>query len=147
MTQENITKSSAAQASTTDFAYILSLIGGILITIGSIIGIGLGAMGRPFFWGMGGMMGYYNYPYIMGGYYNYSSYGYYGMMYGLEVFGIIAGVLIIVFAALINSRPTDRKTYGILIIVFSVVSLLGMGGFFIGAIIGLIGGVLALVYA
>lgn len=143
MTQENITKSMSTQASTTDFAFALSLIGGILITVGSVIGIGLGAIGRPFFWGMGGMMGYYNYQYMMGGYYNYGGYGY-GMMYGFEAVGIITGILIIVFAALMKSRPSERKTYGILILAFSLVSLVGMGGFFIGAVLGLIGGVLAL---
>ena len=88
------------------------------------------------------MMGYYNYQYMMGGYY-YGSYGY-GIMYGLESFGIIIGILVIVFAILMRSRPADRKTYGVLIIAFSLVSFVGMGGFFIGAIIGLIGGALAL---
>ena len=99
-------------------------------------------MGRPFFffWGTmmggGGMMGSY-YPYMMGG-------GYYGIMVlGLELVGIVAGILVIVFAALMKSRPADSKTYGILVIVFSLVSFAGMGGFFIGAIVGLVGGVLA----
>jgi len=105
--------------------------------------MGLVAIGRPFFWGMGGMMGYNNYPYMMGGYY-FGSNGYYGMMYGLESVGIITGILVIVFAILMRSRPADRKTYGVLILAFSLVSLVGMGGFFIGAIIGLVGGVLAL---
>jgi hypothetical protein len=141
MTQENVGKTPAAQASTGDLPFALSLIGGVLIAIGPVVGMGLAVIGRPFFWGMGGMMGYYNYPYMMGGY---GSYDYYGVMYGLESVGIITGILVIVFAILMRSRPAERKTYGVLIIAFSLVSLVGMGGFFIGAIIGLVGGVLAL---
>jgi hypothetical protein len=142
MTQENVTRITAVAAST-ELAFALSLIGGVLITIGSVVGMGLAAIGRPFFWGMGGTMGYYGYPYMMGGYY-YGSTPYYGMMYGLESVGIITGILVIVFAVLMKSKPTDRKKYGVLILVFSLISFVGMGGFFIGAIIGLIGGVLAL---
>ena len=142
MTQENVAKPPVAQAST-DIVFVLSLIGGILIAIGSVVGVGLAAIGRPFFWGAGGMMGSYNYPYMMGGYY-YGSSGYNGMMYGLESIGIVTGILVIVFAILMKSKPSDRKTYGALILAFSLVSLIGMGGFFIGAIIGLVGGVLAL---
>jgi hypothetical protein len=145
MTQESAAKSTSTQTSP-DIAFLLSLIGGILITIGSAVGMGLGVIGRPFFWGMDGMMGdYYNYPYMMGGYYG--SNIYFGMMYGLEAVGIITGILVIIFAVLMRSRPTDRKTYGVLILVFSLISLVGMGGFFIGAVLGVIGGVLALVNA
>lgn len=104
MNQQNVpTKNNQANQSysSLDLAFVLSLIGGILITLGSAVGMGLGAIGRPFFWGMGGMMGYYGYPYMMGGNYPYYHYGgYYGMMYGLEAVGIITGVLVIVFALL-----------------------------------------------
>ena len=54
MTQENVAaKNLATQSSTLDLAFALSLIGGIFIALGSILGMGLAAMGRPFFWGMG----------------------------------------------------------------------------------------------
>lgn len=144
MTQENIPKpmSVQASASTFDLAFALSLTGGLLITIGSVIGIGLASMGRPFLWGIGGMMGGYG---MMGQYYYYGTNAYYGMMYGLQSFGIITGVLVIVFALLMRSRSPDSKIYGVLILAFSLVSLIGMGGFFIGALLGVIGGVLALI--
>ena len=142
MTQENTPKSSVAQTPTrpSGVAFVLSLIGGVLIAIGSVVGMGLGLMGRPFFWGMGGFMGGYG---MMGGYY-YGSNAYYGMMYGLESLGLVVGALVIIFALLMRSKPADRKTYGVLILVFSLISLVGMGGFFIGAILGIVGGVLAL---
>jgi len=108
-----------------------------LIAIESIVGIGLAGMGRPFF---SGMMGSYNniYPYMMGGFYSY------GIVYGLELVGVITGTLVIVFALLMRSKPSDRKTFGALVLAFSVVSLVGRGGFLVGSIIGLVGGVLAL---
>jgi len=37
-----------------------------------------------------------------------------------------------------------RRTWGILILVFSVLSFVGLGGFVVGAIFGIVGGVLAL---
>ena len=142
MTPDNVVNPLISQTPI-DLPVTLSLIGGILITIGSVVGMGLSAIGRPFFWGSVGMMGSYSYPYMMGGYYSGSN-GYYGVMYGLESIGIITGILVIVFAILMKSKPAGRKNYGALILAFSLVSLVGMGGFFIGAIIGLVGGVLAL---
>jgi len=37
-------------------------------------------------------------------------------------------------------------TWGILVLAFSVVSFIGMGGYFIGAVLGIAGGALALSY-
>jgi bacteriorhodopsin len=65
-------------------------------------------------------------------------------MYGFESLGLIMGALVIVFALHMRSKPADRKTYGVLILVFSLVSFIGMGGFLIGAILGFVGGVLAI---
>jgi hypothetical protein len=140
MSQENVTKPIGNQSSTGDIAFALSLTGGILITIGSVIGMGLEALGRPFFWGMGGIMGGYN---MMGVYYGTA--GYYGVMYFLEFVALIAGILVLVFAAAMRSKPSNLKTYGALVMAFSLISLVGMGGFLVGAILGLIGGILALV--
>lgn len=130
-------------------AFILSLIGGILITIGSLGGVSFAMMGRPFFWGMGGMMSgqYSNFMNgMMGEYYANSSYpsGFYSVMAGYELLGLISGVLVLAFALLMRSKPENTKTYGIVVLVFSIVSFVGTGGFFIGAILGIIGGILAL---
>ena len=45
---------------------------------------------------------------------------------------------------MLYTNPGSRSIWGILIIVFSVLSFFGFGGFIIGAILGIIGGVLAL---
>jgi hypothetical protein len=143
MAQESIPKVTTAASGNLDLSFVFSLIGGILIVAGSVIWIGLAGIGRPLFWGMMGMMGGYgnNVPYMMGGYYTY------GMMYGLEFLGIIAGTLVVVFSISMHSKPADRKLFGVLVLAFSLLSLTGMGGFFVGAILGLVGGVLALTNA
>ena len=128
-------------------AFILSLMGGLIITIASLLGVSFAMLGRPYFWGMGGMMGGGNYG-MMGGYFGYgdSSYsaGYYGMMTGFELLGLVSGIVVLTFAALMRSRPSQTKIYGAIILIFSIVSLIGTGGFFIGALLGIVGGALAL---
>ncbi len=129
-------------------AFVLSLIGGILILLGggmrSMIGsfwfpYGFGMMGG--FRGWGGMMGY-----------GYPDYGY-GLMGGLGfglfgILGLIFGGIVVISAIMLNSKPQEHTTWGILIAIFSVLSIFGgaMGGFGIGLVLGLIGGVLAVIW-
>lgn|SRR5487761_96618 len=141
MTQTEITK--APTQGQTDLAFALSLIGGIVMSVGSVLGMFLVFAGRPFFWGMMGG----GYGYMMGGYFGngYYSANLYGMMMGYELVGLTAGILVMIFTVLAKSRPNDRKILGILILSFSLVGLIGMGGFFVGSILGLVGGALFLV--
>ena len=59
-------------------------------------------------------------------------------------FGLVCGSIVLVSAALVMAKVGERRTWGILILIFSVLSFLGLGGFVIGAILGIIGGVLIL---
>lgn len=63
-----------------------------------------------------------------------------------SVLGLVSGIVIVASALMLQNRPSEAKTWGTLILVFSVVSLFGMGGFIIGAILGIIGGILALTW-
>ena len=65
-------------------------------------------------------------------------------MSGLSIIGLIAGILVIIGAIMLNARPADHITWGAIILAFSVISLLGMGGFYVGALLGIAGGALAL---
>jgi len=121
-------------------AFLLSLVGGIFILLGG----GVMSMFGPF--GLGGMMG--GYRGMMG--YRYSGYG---MMGGLGfgmfgILGLIFGVIVIISAFMLNSKPHEHSTWGTLIVIFSVLSIFGsaMGGFGIGLILGLIGGILAITW-
>ena len=61
--------------------------------------------------------------------------------------GIVSGILVIVGAIMINSGKLGRvKIGGIIAIIFSITSIFAGGGFFIGLILGLIGGILALTW-
>ena len=114
--------------------FALSLLAGLLITIGGAFTLTM-FLTTPFpAWG-GGMMG------MMGG-------AFMGMFWGMGIISSIAlilGILIIVGAYMIKTKPEQTSTWGTLILVSSVIALLGGGGFIIGSILGIIAGILALV--
>lgn len=61
--------------------------------------------------------------------------------------GLIVGILVLVFGILVYIQPQHHVVYGVLILVFSIISLVSFaGGFFIGFLLGLIGGILAIVH-
>ena len=135
-------------------AFILSLIGGIFILLGggmmSMIGLyGFGGMMNGY-WGYGGMMGGYGPGYGPG--YGYGlgfgmmrAYGYSGM-FGIA--GVLFGVVVIVGALMLYNNPVQHSMWGLVILIFSVLSIFGsaMAGFGVGLILGVIGGVLALTW-
>ncbi len=103
--------------------------------------------GEPYapYYGYGGMMGgYYG---MMGGYYGMMrGFGFGGYSYIISAIGIVSGILILIGAMMVLNQPSKAMTWGVLILAFSIVSLFGMGGFFLGAILGVVGGVLALTF-
>jgi hypothetical protein len=62
----------------------------------------------------------------------------------IPVLSIGTGVILIIGGYSIYRKPESADKWGTAILVTSIVSLFGMGGFFIGAILGIIGGILAL---
>jgi hypothetical protein len=86
---------------------------------------------------LGGMM--HDYADMMGGF---------GIPFGfmgiLSFAGTVSGLIVIVGAVMLGASPANHYAWGIVILVFSIVSFLGMGGFFIGAVLGIVGGSLAL---
>jgi hypothetical protein len=123
-------------------AFILSLVAGVFILLGggvmSMMGsyIGrYGMMGRYGGWGWGGMMG--------------TGLGMMGFAFGaMGVLGLIFGAIVIISAFMLNSKPEQHQTWGSLIVLFSALSIFAsaMGGFGIGLVLGLIGGVLAITW-
>ena len=118
-------------------AVILSLIGGVLMLLGGAIFsffsfTGFGMMGgyRGMMDGYWGMMGRFGFPF--------------GFMMVFSLIGLVSGVLVIIGAVMLDIRPSERMAWGTVILAFSVISFLGMGGFFVGAILGIIGGAFAL---
>lgn len=121
-------------------AFVLSLIGGVVIVLASVFDV-ISFFSSPYgFSGLWGMMG------MMGGYYGFG-YGYNtGLFFGLSVAALVSGIIVLVGAILMNIRPMERTAWGIVVLIFSLVSFLGGGGYFIGAILGIAGGAVALSY-
>jgi hypothetical protein len=121
-------------------AFILSLIGGILILIGGFASSMWFMLGGSNFWGMmdgnGGMMRGWR---MMDGY------GFpFGFMGGFSFVALVSGIFVIIGAVMLNARPTEHMTWGVVVLVFSIISFVGMGGFVLGALLGIAGGALAL---
>jgi hypothetical protein len=125
--------SSATSVKKYSSAFALSLAGGILIILGSIMSLlFIASIQSSMQNRMGGMMG------MMGGMMG-------GMMSGWFLsIPVVAGILVIVGAVMINARPQETTLWGIIIIIFSIVGFTGMGLSFLGSILGIIGGALAL---
>jgi len=67
-----------------------------------------------------------------------------GVLSVMGGFGLVCGAIVLVSATMLLAKVGARRTWGILILVFSVLSFVGLGGFVVGAILGILGGVLAL---
>jgi hypothetical protein len=66
------------------------------------------------------------------------------LLIGLATVGLIVGVIVLLGALMLQKRPANKKTWGIMIVVFSIPSVIMGGGFIIGFILGIIGGVIAI---
>lgn len=116
-------------------AAIISLIGGILMMAGGLAGL--------YMYGVWSQMGVPGWGPMMGGW---------GMQQGwlAGMVGTVSGISlaaggVVVFGAYsIHARPESRNVWGVGILVASIVGLFGMGGFLIGPVLGIIGGILAL---
>ena len=67
-----------------------------------------------------------------------------GVLTVMGGFGLICGAVVLVSSTMLLAKVGNRRTWGILILVFSVLSFVGLGGFVLGAVLGMIGGVLVL---
>lgn len=65
-------------------------------------------------------------------------------LYDVAVVGLICGALVVLGAMMLLRKPAQKRPWGILIIVFSIPSVVTGGGFIIGFILGIVGGALAL---
>ena len=107
-------------------AYILTLIGGILILIdGFITAAAAAAVGAAFLGLVPGIA---------------------ALLIAFGVIALLFGLVILYGALQLKNRPQSARSWGILILIFAIISFIGGGGFFIGAILALVGGILAMVW-
>jgi hypothetical protein len=120
---------------------VLSLIAGLLILLG-----GATRLMFRFYW-FGGMRGFGARWSSMMGFPGYAMmWGRFSFMDGIV--GLVLGVLMILAAIMLYNRPQRHTTWGTVIVILSVLTFFAraMGGFGMGLILGLIGGVLAIIW-
>src|SRR6266567_4033354 len=70
-----------------------------------------------------------------------------------SILALIGGALIVLFdiflvtvsiAVLLRLKPNQRQTWGILVLVFSILGFFGFGGFIVGSVLGIVGGIMTL---
>lgn len=107
-------------------AFVLTLIGGIFILLGGIVDAALaafvGSLALAVVPGLGALLIAY------------------------AVLALIFGLVIIFGAIKMRSNPESARTWGIIVVIMALISIVGGGGFFIGLILALIGGILAVVW-
>ena len=70
-----------------------------------------------------------------------------GFAYVLAVVGLVSGVLVVVGSVMMYTRPSQSQLWAAVVLGFSVVSILGgFGGFVVGPVLGVVGGVLGLTW-
>jgi len=101
-------------------AFVLSLIGGIFVLLaGFIVGV-IGAIATFFVAGIGGIFG---------------------------LLGMLWGIMMIIGAVMLYRSPDQHTGWGIVILVASILSWFGSaGGLVIGFLMGLIGGILGIIW-
>ncbi len=67
-------------------------------------------------------------------------------MYYSVLVNVVSGIVVLIGALMLYSRPKQVHMWGTLVLIFSIISLVSMGGFIIGAILGIVGGALAIAW-
>ena len=67
--------------------------------------------------------------------------GFVGLM---GIFGLVTGAIVLISSVMLLTNTGQPRTWSVLILVFSIISFFGMGGFVVGAVLGIVGGALVL---
>jgi hypothetical protein len=124
-------------------AFVISLVGGLIILAFSLVNLIWFGSNAPSWGGFGdywsGMMnGYHDF---MGNYASSTSF-----FTAVSIASFVCGVIVVFSSLVLRIHPREHLLWGIVIVVFSAISFIGMGGYFVGAGFGIIGGALALTY-
>jgi Family of unknown function (DUF6114) len=124
-------------------AFVISLVGGLIVLVFSLVNLVWFSSNAPSWGGFGDYWGG-----MMGGNHNFM--GTYasstGFFTAVSIVSFVCGVIVLMSALVLRIHPQEHVLWGIVIVVFSAISFVGMGGYFVGAIFGILGGALALTY-
>ncbi len=118
-------------------ASILALAGGIIITMSGVLFVAVSALILP-------NLNYSNLntpPNLPASAVPGLVSGFVGL---IGVFGLVTGAIVLVSSVMLLTNTGQRRTWSVLILVFSVLSFIGLGGFVVGAALGIVGGALVL---
>jgi len=118
-------------------ASILALAGGIIITLSGVLFVAVSALVLP-------NINYANLntpPNLPASAVPGLVSGFVGLM---GVFGLVTGAIVLISSVMLLTNTGQKRTWSVLILVFSILSFIGMGGFVVGAVLGIIGGALVL---
>ena len=121
-------RTGASSAEMRAWAFVASLVGGVLVAAGGLV---MGFMMLM----MGGMMGMT----MMGGAPMLSA--------AMPLWGLVTGLVMVIGAFRVRASERDAMPWGVAILVASALSLLAVGGFLIGAVLGVVGGGVAVASA
>jgi hypothetical protein len=114
-------------------AMVLSIIGGIFILLGGVVFFALASLMQLFIDTIPGLGSLEIDPVLL--------------LNLIGALGVVIGLVIIVGGVMMYLRPKSSTVWGVLILVLSIVSLfVASGGFILGFILALIGGILAIVF-
>ena len=66
------------------------------------------------------------------------------LLYTLATVGLVLGIIVLIGGIMQRLRPANKKAWGVITIIFSIPSVIMGGGFIIGFILGILGGISAL---
>jgi len=116
-------------------ASILALVGGILIVLCGMLLAAVGAFILPYidYTHLRAPANITNLPGLVS-----------GVVTMVGLFGLISGIIVLVSAVMLRAYPSQRRTWGVLMLVFSVLRFLGAGGYVLGPHLGIAGGTMTL---
>jgi len=119
-------------------ASVLAIVGGCLIVIAGMLLMALGIFVVPhlspsMFNGTTGSVPVQNLPNFVG-----------NVLEGLGLLGLVSGLIVLGSGVMLRIKPEQSVVFGVLMLIFSVLSFLGSGGFIAGAVLGIIGGIMTL---
>lgn len=130
-------------------AIVVSLLGGVFVCLGGIVLVVLGTVFESL-GNLGGLLGSSSLPSDLLGNLTSISGGTGAVgspIAALGVLGVLTGVAMIALAILVHMFPVRHQLLGGLVVTLSLVSWVGaLGGLFIGFLLGLIGGILAIAW-
>jgi hypothetical protein len=115
-----------SQTETPKLAFSLSLIAGLLVVCNAVA---VGVAGAYFPWIFPTLPGSDNNAMVP--------------FATIAFIGLICGALVLFGAILMHARPVNKKIWGVIVMVFSIPSVITGGGFIVGFILGIMGGFLA----